>query len=130
MRGPSKKAIWSWFQRLNDKTKGYHRPTVLTEKDASRLKKAIQAADDPESVDAALDLANRLTDMHGVESLQASNAHVDRYYFNIVGLYVNTGETYDETLLYETEDERFLLTSYGAWIEWAEEKRRPRYLFE
>lgn len=68
------------------------------------------------SVDAALDLANKLMDAHGVEAING-DYHVDNYYFDIVALYVNTGDTYNGTLLYETEPGRFRATSWGDWVE-------------
>ena len=39
------------------------------------------------------------------------------YYLDIAALYVNVGETYACTVLYEVRTGRFLVTSYGDWIE-------------
>lgn len=52
----------------------------------------------------------------GVEAIRG-DYHVDNYYFDIVALYVNTGDTYNPTLLYETETGRFRATTFGDWVE-------------
>jgi hypothetical protein len=108
-RGPSTKTIGDFLN--------------LDSAQAHRLKQAISDAHDHESVDAALDLANELMGAHGVEAIRG-DYHVDRYYFDTVALYVNTGDSYTGTLLYETDRDRFLVTSWGEWVERNERKYR------
>jgi hypothetical protein len=67
-------------------------------------------------VDDVLDLANKLMGAHGVEGIRG-NYHVDGFYFDIVALYVNTGDTYAGTLLYVTDEDKWVLTSWGDWVE-------------
>lgn len=64
----------------------------------------------------AMKAINGLLDGHGVEAIRG-DYHVDNYHFDIVATYVNMGDTYVGTVLYETETGRFLLTTYGDWVE-------------
>lgn len=116
MRGPSQKALGEWLDRVAAKTVGWKTPTVIPRGAARQLKMAMNRAESHDEVDKVLDLANKLADLHGVEALRG-DYQVDRYYYDIVALYVNTGETYDRTLLYETDTGRFVLASWGDWVE-------------
>jgi len=83
------------------------------------------ARGDHDAVDRALDNANVAISGFGVEPING-DYHVDNYYFDIVALYVNTGDTYNGTVLYETDRERFLVTTMGDWVEQNERKYRIR----
>jgi hypothetical protein len=74
------------------------------------------------SVDATMDLANKLLSGHGIEAVRG-DYHVDNYYYDTVALYVNMGDTYAATLLFETDTGRFKLTTLGDWVE----KNQRRY---
>ena len=67
------------------------------------------------AVDAALEAANKALGMHGVEAIQGK--WHDRYYQNIVGLHLNSGDSYNTTLLYDTIAETFEITSMGDFVE-------------
>lgn len=73
------------------------------------------AAGDHEAVDRVMDKVNQKLNAHGVEAIEGK--WHDRYYMNIVLLYVNRGDTYDATLLYDTEKEKFSVGSWGDWVE-------------
>jgi hypothetical protein len=75
----------------------------------------------------ALELANDYLGGSGVEALTADGAEIDTYYYNTVALYVNLGDSYACTVLYDTELAVFRLISVGDWIE--EQERRGRYQF-
>lgn len=100
----------------------------LSSKEATKLKRHLADADNSwgreraDRVDATLDLANRLMDAYGVEAVRGD--WVDRYYQDINTLYVNTGDTYNATLLYDTVKERFYLTTLGDWVEMVERQGR------
>ena len=66
-------------------------------------------------VDDILDMANDLLDGHGVEAIRG-DYHVDNYYGDIVALYVNMGDPYVPTLLYNTERGSFYVGGYGDWV--------------
>jgi hypothetical protein len=88
---------------------------------ARHIANNVRNAQDAEDVDIVLDLVNEYIRGHGVEAIRG-DYHVDNYYFDIVALYVNTGDAYSPTLLYETDTDRFMLTTWGDWVERNERK--------
>ncbi len=99
----------------------------VTEVDAAAIAAAIKAAREdraePEvAVDDALEVANKILKGHGIEAIRSGQYLVDHYFRDIVALYVNMGDTYETTLLYETDKDRFLVTSWGDWVERNERK--------
>jgi len=70
----------------------------------------------PEEIDAVLERMNTFLKGYGVEAVRG-DYQVDRYYYDIVAVYVNMGDTYDTTILYETDTGRFYVTSLGGWVE-------------
>lgn len=94
----------------------------LEPKEARGLAEVLKRAETHNEVDAALDYANTLVEGHGVEAIRG-DYHVDGYYQDIVALYVNTGDTYSATILYDTERERYYATTFGDWVE----KNQKRY---
>ena len=68
-----------------------------------------------QAVDDALDKIDECLSGFGVEAI--SGNYVNRYYQNIVALFVNVGETYTSTVIYETDTGRFILTTVGDWVE-------------
>ena len=66
---------------------------------------------------AALDLVNKVIRGFGVEAVRGEGYEVDRYYYDCIALYVNTGDTYNVTVLYDTERNKFYVTSWGEWYE-------------
>lgn len=66
--------------------------------------------------DAVLKEVDRLVDGNGVEPIRDENVN-DRYYGDVVALYVNMGDTYESTLLYDTQNHEFHVTSWGDWYE-------------
>jgi len=77
---------------------------------------------DSDRADKVLEEVNRLVDGHGIEAIRDENAN-DRYYGDVVALYVNMGDTYDTTLIYDTETHEFQVTSWGDWCEAYESER-------
>jgi hypothetical protein len=68
---------------------------------------------------AALD---ELLGTHGVESIRTTE-HIDRYWFDCRACYLNTGDTYNTTILFDTKKDRFYLTSWGDFVESLEGKK-------
>jgi hypothetical protein len=64
----------------------------------------------------AMKAINGLLDGHGVEAIRG-DYYVDRYHGEVVATYVNMGDTYVGTVLYETETGQFMLTDLGGWVE-------------
>jgi hypothetical protein len=95
----------------------------ITEQDAVALRAVLAAVDvkSHRSVEDTLKTANRLTDAHGVEAIRGK--YVDRYYGDSVALYVNMGDSYAGTLLFNTITKKFSLTTWGNFVE----KNEKRY---
>lgn len=98
----------------------------LSETDAVALRAVLAAVNvnDGRSVQSALETADRLIDAHGVEAIRGK--YVDRYYGDIVAEYVNVGDSYAGTLLFNTVTKKFSLTSWGDFVE----KNSKRYKIE
>jgi len=72
----------------------------------------------PDRINCQLTAINELIDGFGVESIEvSSDLFQDRYYWNSIGLYVNQGDTYLLTVVYNTVDRLFELTSWGDYYE-------------
>lgn len=92
----------------------------VTEEQAHELMSHIRTADSwptdyERHVNKALDLANRFMQAYGVEAVRGK--WVDNYYGDAVALYVNTGNSYTGTLLYDTVRGKFEVTSWGDFVE-------------
>jgi hypothetical protein len=68
---------------------------------------------------AALD---ELLGTFGVEPIRTTE-HIDGYWFDCRACYLNTGETYNTTILFDTRKDRFYLTSLGDFVESLDGKR-------
>jgi hypothetical protein len=102
---PTKKNLLEWF------------PRELDAKTAASLAQLLKDAEgNHDAVDKALDLANGLLEMHGVEAIRG-DYHVDNYYYDIVALCLNSGDAYTATILYDTDREKFYVWTYGDWVE-------------
>lgn len=64
--------------------------------------------------DAKLEAANKLLEGHGIEAI--GGEWQNGYWCDIRAAYVNMGDTYACTLIYD-RDKGWQVTSYGDWIE-------------
>jgi hypothetical protein len=72
-------------------------------------------------IELVMEIIDSLLDGYGVESI-IGRWH-NRYYHDTQALYVNFGDTYDMTVLYDCEEDKFILTSWGDWVEKNSAKR-------
>jgi hypothetical protein len=77
---------------------------------------------DSNKADKVLEEVDRLINGHGIEAIRDEDVN-DRYYGDVVALYVNTGDTYNATLLYDTDRSEFYVTSWGDWYEQYEQEK-------
>lgn len=98
-----------------------HEGLDASEESARIARLMSSAAGNAKRADKALDEINEIIGGHGVEAINGDH-HVDNYYGDTVALYVNTGDTYNSTVLYETEEGRFFVTSFGEWVEAYQDK--------
>ena len=65
--------------------------------------------------------ADKAIDAHGVEPLalgpDGQNKYGLAYEDRKIAYYVNTGDTFSATLLYDPEDEKVYLTTWGDWLQ-------------
>jgi hypothetical protein len=85
---------------------------LLDHGDATSLKEAMRELDAPE----AMQVANVILHGHGIDSLRGSR-YLGSYWHDTALLYVNRGETYSTTLLYDVERNRYEIGSWGDWVE-------------
>lgn len=74
----------------------------------------------PDNVDLTMTAINEVLDGYGVEAIRGS--WVDRYYGDCCALYVNMGDTYDQTVVYDTRKGEYKVICWGDWVELA-----PKY---
>ena len=91
-------------------------PRDLDEFKAKLIADYVRKAGSHKSVDEALEVADRMLEAHGIEAIRGAEFR-NGYYGDIVGLYVNMGDTYNTTVLYDTVADRFHITSWGDWVE-------------
>jgi len=85
---------------------------------AHEVYEALVAARTGRQVEDALDWVNNLVHGHGTESLRPDWSRPDhRFWGESIAAYVNMGDTYSWTLLYDVEEHEFRLTSYGDFLE-------------
>jgi hypothetical protein len=68
-------------------------------------------------VDNIMKFINDLIDGFGVERIKSDYYQVDNYWYYTIALFVNKGDTYDETIVFNTEDNEFSNESWGSWYE-------------
>jgi len=69
------------------------------------------------SVEDAMDNANKYLEGYGVETITDENESVDNYWRDAIGLYINMGDTYEKTIVYDTKERQFLVTSWGDFVD-------------
>ena len=69
-----------------------------------------------QDVDHVLDRADEILGGYGIEAIRGN--WVDHYYQDIVALYVNMGDVYVTTILFNTTTEAFSITTVGDWVEY------------
>lgn len=60
---------------------------------------------------------NQILEGHGVECIRDENVYVSRYYGDVIAEYINMGDTYLMTIVYDTAREKFLICSWGDFYE-------------
>jgi hypothetical protein len=71
-----------------------------------------QCYHEPSLVEQQLEAANGLMNCHGVEAILSEGS-----WGECLMSYVNTGDTYAPTLVFDAEEHDFMVTSWGDWVE-------------
>lgn len=130
MNAPSKKALMGALYEVDEKKaeriRAIIKGTLDPETDPDTFKGTChwlsQCHHRPSDVEIKMAALNDLLECFGVESVSIEGAWVNRYYGDTIALYCNGGDTYHTTLLYDTEKERFIISSWGDFYERAERK--------
>ena len=73
------------------------------------------------AVNAAMALADTTMHGHGVEEIVGfRNSSCN---MKTVALYVNTGNAYSGTIIYDCLKDKFYVGTYGDWLEWREKNK-------
>ena len=72
---------------------------------------------DSSRVEDAMQEINDLLGGYGVESISDEQIYVSKFWFNTIAIYVNMGDTYATTILYDTQSNKFDCTTYGDFVE-------------
>ena len=102
-----KSKLYYWNKKINDKSPLRKKQMRMGDYLLQKYK----------MVDEILEEANKILNGFGVEPITDENAFVNKYYYDIIGLYVNMGDTYDKTIVFDTERQKFLITSWGDFYE-------------
>lgn len=77
------------------------------------------------AVEAAMKLAEEALEVRNhIESI--SGAYVNGYWGNSVAVYVNVGDLYSPTIIYDVLAGKFYVGDIGSWREWRESNREYR----
>jgi len=60
---------------------------------------------------------NEIMEGYGTEPITDENDYVDSFYFDIVFIYINKGDTYKGTIFFDTKREKYFLSCFGDVIE-------------
>jgi hypothetical protein len=76
-----------------------------------------QCYNPPNELEEKLKALNELIDGFGIESSRMEGYYKNHYWSDCICLYVNQGESYAITIIYDVVNDRFEFTSWGDWIE-------------
>ena len=68
-------------------------------------------------IDGVLHYANEKLECHGVEALNKPGYIHSPYWQDIVALYLNSGDCYSATLIFDIEEGALHLSTYADWLE-------------
>ena len=68
-------------------------------------------------IDGVLHYANEKLECQGVEAINSPGHIHSPYWQDIVALYLNSGDTYSATLIFDVEEGALHLSTYGDWLD-------------
>lgn len=118
MSSPSEKEILKAFPEM-----AHGKAKELADKLAAAVN-----SDENDAIDEVMEFANEAINGNGVEAIQGDGAFIDKFWRDTVLVYVNMGDTYDQTILYDTESSEFSVGSWGDFMEeWEKEDEEEDY---
>ena len=70
-----------------------------------------------------MEYCDSLLGTYGIEPIRIEGLYVSKYWQDTAGLYLNTGETYQFTLIADLEKNEFILSSVGDFVEELEQQQ-------
>lgn len=70
---------------------------------------------EPDMVDEIMEILNDRMGGFGIEALRGDVN--DKYYGDVIALYIDMGDTYARTVIYDTQEKEFHLKSWGDFME-------------
>lgn len=83
-----------------------------------------QCYNPPDRVTEQMEALNELIDGFGIESIRIEDYWHSNYWQDVIGVYVNLGDTYILTIIYNVIDNQFEFTSWGDFYESKEQEIR------
>ena len=71
----------------------------------------------PNKPDIIMEMFNELLGGFGVEAIRSERKWLNSYYGDCFATYVNMGDTYDITILRNNKNGKFMVTSWGNFVE-------------
>jgi len=110
--------------RFGDKGKELH--NLISGKTDPKTYKSVQkwvdrCFNEPTDIELRMEAINEILEGFGVEGIEGK--WVDSYHRENQAVYINTGDTYSLTILYDNELRRFVVTTFGDWVESHEKSR-------
>jgi hypothetical protein len=65
---------------------------------------------------------NNILDAHGIESIVSENKYVNNYWHYIQALYINMGDSYINTIVFLTMENKIILSCFANIVESLEKK--------
>lgn len=84
---------------------------------AKRIAELLKKKYRDRAAETVMDEINRLMGGYGVENIEATDGEGGRFWQDTVALYVNMGDTYTTTVVYDVDSGSLQITSMGDWIE-------------
>jgi len=88
----------------------------IEEPQAKELLKLMEYPGSPQKVTTNMEKIDKLIGGYGIEVIKGEEEN-NKYYRDIIAEYVNMGDTYITTILFDVDERKFLLTSVGDWHE-------------
>lgn len=89
--------------------------------DLDELCQVMNEVYDGDNEDDILEEANLILKGHGVEYMTSSQ-WISHYYGYTYALYINKGKTYEDTLIFDCEENKFIVSSQGDFCQEKEQK--------
>jgi hypothetical protein len=74
-------------------------------------------------IELRMNILNTLTQGYGVEAIVINGKWIDKYWMDNCGLYVNQGDTYSRTIVFDTANGNYICTSWGDFFEEKENEK-------